>query len=99
MALYDVVLSRGRVIDPETGLDAVRDVGLNGGTIAAISEADLSAAAASTYLSTDSFVQPWSLTAGCVPSFNYLESGYTQSHSTAAGKNTCSVWFWLVLKD
>jgi predicted amidohydrolase len=47
MALYDVVLARGRVIDPETGLDAVRDVALNGGTIAAISEGDLSAAAAS----------------------------------------------------
>eukprot|EP01043_Picozoa_sp_COSAG02_P036537 COSAG02_NODE_2682_length_8253_cov_3.591857_7_plen_85_part_00 len=62
MALYDVVLARGRVLDPETGLDAVRDVGLNGGTIAAISEADLSAAAASSHsadflsrLSTDRF--------------------------------------------
>ena len=49
MALYDVVLARGRVVDPETGLDAVRDVGINEGRIAAISEADLSAAAASTY--------------------------------------------------
>jgi N-acyl-D-glutamate deacylase len=31
------------VIDPESGLDAVRSVGIRGGTIAAISDADLSA--------------------------------------------------------
>ena len=35
---YDVVLRGGRVMDPESGLDAVRDVGIRGGTIAAISE-------------------------------------------------------------
>jgi len=40
-ATFDLVLARGRVIDPETGLDAVRDVGLNGHTIAAISESPL----------------------------------------------------------
>ena len=34
---YDVVLQRGRVLDPESGLDAVRSVGINGKTIAAIS--------------------------------------------------------------
>ena len=39
---YDVVISRGRVMDPETKLDAVRDVGIRGGKIAAISEAPLS---------------------------------------------------------
>jgi N-acyl-D-aspartate/D-glutamate deacylase len=38
---YDIVISRGRVIDPETGLDAVRNVGVEGGKIAAISEAPL----------------------------------------------------------
>jgi N-acyl-D-aspartate/D-glutamate deacylase len=38
---YDVVISRGRVIDPETKLDAVRDVGIRGGKIAAVSEARL----------------------------------------------------------
>src|ERR1700761_8374417 len=38
---YDTVLSRGRVMDPETGLDAVRDVGVRDGRIAAISEAPL----------------------------------------------------------
>ena len=32
----------GRVIDPETGLDALRSVGIRGGSIAAISDADLS---------------------------------------------------------
>ncbi len=34
---YDVVLQRGRVMDPESGLDAVRSVGINGSKIAAIS--------------------------------------------------------------
>jgi len=38
---YDLVLARGRVIDPESGLDAVRYVGINGGTIAAISSQPL----------------------------------------------------------
>ncbi len=39
---YDVVISRGRVMDPETKLDAVRDVGIRGGKIAAVSETALS---------------------------------------------------------
>src|SRR4029077_2943194 len=34
---YDVVLQHGRVMDPESGLDAVRSVGITGGKIAAIS--------------------------------------------------------------
>lgn len=34
---YDIVLQRGRVMDPESGLDAVRSVGINGKKIAAIS--------------------------------------------------------------
>jgi N-acyl-D-aspartate/D-glutamate deacylase len=38
---YDVVLANGRVIDPETNLDAVRNVGLNDGRIAAISASPL----------------------------------------------------------
>src|SRR5580692_5949977 len=38
---YDVVLANGRVIDPETNLDAIRNVGLNGGRIAAISSSPL----------------------------------------------------------
>jgi N-acyl-D-glutamate deacylase len=36
---YEVVIRGGRVLDPETGLDAVRDVGIAGGKIARISEA------------------------------------------------------------
>lgn len=39
--LYDLVLSGGRVIDPETRLDAVRHVGILGGRIAAISSTPL----------------------------------------------------------
>ena len=38
---YDIVLHQGKVIDPETNLDAVRDVGIKGGTIAAISRSPL----------------------------------------------------------
>jgi N-acyl-D-aspartate/D-glutamate deacylase len=38
---YDVVLSGGRVMDPESGLDAVRNVGIQGRRIAAISERPL----------------------------------------------------------
>lgn len=34
--LYDIVLANGRVIDPASGLDGVRNVGLRGGQIAAI---------------------------------------------------------------
>jgi N-acyl-D-aspartate/D-glutamate deacylase len=39
---FDVVLKAGRVIDPETALDAVRDVGIRGGVIARISQDPLS---------------------------------------------------------
>ena len=35
---YDVVIAAGRVMDPESGLDAVRSIGIRGGRIAAISE-------------------------------------------------------------
>ncbi|WP_368904360.1 amidohydrolase family protein [Taklimakanibacter lacteus] len=38
---YDLVIQRGRVIDPETGLDAIRDVGIKDNHIAAISETPL----------------------------------------------------------
>lgn len=38
---YDIVLQRGRVMDPDTGLDAVRSVGITGNKIAAISAVEL----------------------------------------------------------
>jgi dihydroorotase len=38
---YDIVLAGGRVMDPETGLDAVRWVGIRGETVAAISDEPL----------------------------------------------------------
>ena len=38
---YDIVISDGRVMDPQTGLDAIRYVGIRDGTIAAISESPL----------------------------------------------------------
>lgn len=42
---YDLVIANGRVIDPETGLDAVRHVGLAGARIAAVSRVPLQGAA------------------------------------------------------
>jgi dihydroorotase len=38
---YDLVIAGGRVIDPESGLDAVRHVGIRGDRIAAVSTAPL----------------------------------------------------------
>jgi dihydroorotase len=39
--VYDIVLAGGRVMDPATGLDAPRNIGISSGRIAAISEAPL----------------------------------------------------------
>jgi N-acyl-D-aspartate/D-glutamate deacylase len=41
---YDLVIANGRVMDPESGLDAVRHVGIRGGTVAAISATPLTGA-------------------------------------------------------
>lgn len=41
---YDVAILNGRVMDPESGLDAVRNVGIRAGKIATISTSPLSAA-------------------------------------------------------
>jgi N-acyl-D-aspartate/D-glutamate deacylase len=38
---YDVVIANGRVMDPESGLDAVRNVGINAGKIQVISASPL----------------------------------------------------------
>jgi N-acyl-D-aspartate/D-glutamate deacylase len=38
---YDLVIANGRVMDPESGLDAVRNVGIRGGKIARISTGPL----------------------------------------------------------
>src|SRR5229473_360087 len=38
---YDLVIANGRVMDPESGLDAVRNVGIRGGKIHAISSGPL----------------------------------------------------------
>jgi N-acyl-D-aspartate/D-glutamate deacylase len=40
---YDIAVNYGRVIDPESGLDAIRHVGIRGSTIAAISRTPLKA--------------------------------------------------------
>jgi adenine deaminase len=38
---YDLVLANGRVMDPETGLDAVRNVAINGDRIVEVSSDSL----------------------------------------------------------
>ena len=38
---FDLVIANGRVVDPESGLDGVRSVGIRGGKIAAIAETPL----------------------------------------------------------
>ncbi|MBX2817108.1 MAG: amidohydrolase family protein [Saprospiraceae bacterium] len=38
---YDIVIQNGRVMDPETGLDAVRNIGINGERIAEITTAQI----------------------------------------------------------
>jgi N-acyl-D-glutamate deacylase len=42
---FDLVVANGRVIDPETGLDAVRSIGIRGGRIEAMSTTPLQARA------------------------------------------------------
>ncbi len=39
---YDIVIANGRVMDPESGLDAVRHVGIQDGKIAVLSEEEIS---------------------------------------------------------
>ena len=41
---FDLVVSGGRVIDPETGLHAIRNVGIKGNRIAAVSDKPLKGA-------------------------------------------------------
>ncbi len=43
-AVYDIAIIGGRVIDPETGLDAVRNVGITGNQIAMVTENNITAA-------------------------------------------------------
>ncbi len=40
--VYDIVIHNGRVMDPETSLDAIRDIGISGGVIRTISKTPLS---------------------------------------------------------
>ncbi|MFL2501919.1 MAG: hypothetical protein ACJ0Q1_03250 [Luminiphilus sp.] len=41
--IYDVVINHGRVIDPESQLDAVRSIGIRNGKIVAVSKTPLAA--------------------------------------------------------
>ena len=39
---YDLVIKNGRVMNPESGLDSLMNIGINGRTIATIQNGDLS---------------------------------------------------------
>ena len=56
-ATYDLIIKGGRVIDPSMGLDAVRDVAIAGGRIAAI-EASITADASETIDARGKIVAP-----------------------------------------
>jgi dihydroorotase len=56
-ATYDLIISGGRVIDPSTGLDAVRDIAILGGRIAAV-EANIAGDAAETIDARGKIVAP-----------------------------------------
>ena len=47
--LYDLVILHGRVMDPATGLDGIRALGITGGVIREVSEEDLRGAKAKLY--------------------------------------------------
>lgn len=57
-AALDVVISGGRVMDPESGLDAVRDIGIEDGAIVAVSKRNLAARAATVIDATGLVVAP-----------------------------------------
>src|SRR6516165_10870559 len=56
-ATYDLIIKGGRVIDPSLGLDAVRDIAIAGGRIAAI-EASIAGDAAETIDARGKIVAP-----------------------------------------
>ena len=56
-ATYDLIIKGGRVIDPSVGLDAVRDVAIAGGKIAAV-ETDIAGDAAQTIDARGKIVSP-----------------------------------------
>ena len=65
-ATYDLVIKGGRVIDPSMGLDAIRDIAISGGRIAAV-EASIAADAAATIDASERFC----LNAGRIAARNY----------------------------
>ena len=56
-ATYDLVIKGGRVIDPSVGLDAVRDIAIAGGKIAAV-DANITADTAETIDARGKIVAP-----------------------------------------
>jgi dihydroorotase len=58
MSLHDIVISGGTVIDPASGLNALRDVAISGGRISEVASSVRAAAAATIIDATDRLVVP-----------------------------------------
>ena len=65
MSVYDIVISGGRVIDPESGLDSIRNVAISDGKIIELSENPL--AAEETIEATGQVVSPGFIDLHCHP--------------------------------
>jgi dihydroorotase len=93
---YDLVIANGRVIDPESGLDAIRSVGIRNGTIVAVSEAPLDGAQtidASGLIVAPGFINlHWH---GTNPRSNYYEAmdGVTSTFELEIGVADVDRWY------
>jgi dihydroorotase len=93
---YDLVIANGRVIDPESGLDAIRSVGIRNATIAAVSEAPLDGAQtidASGLIVAPGFINlHWH---GTNPRSNYYEAmdGVTSTFELEIGVADVDRWY------
>lgn len=95
-AQYDVVIHGGRVMDPETGLDAVRNVGIRGDRIVTITTAPLNGAEtidATGYVVSAGFVDleqhgldPWSIKVN-------LRDGVTTQMDLELGALNIAEWY------
>ena len=85
---FDVVLAGGRVIDPETGLDAVRDVGIRDGKIVAITDGSLATSTRRTRSAASTgCVHGWIWRAKLKTSLTIGSFGWNSKLSTSANKD------------
>lgn len=94
---YDLVIENGRVIDPETKFDGVVALGIQGGTIAAISkDAKLSGRRtidASGLLVVPGFIDILSYNPGSVGVWNKIADGVTTNLAMHGGTSQPKLWY------